>query len=110
MFLLFLVGCKSGHPVSSVAIPDEGRLVASSSSISTTNVYYKIERGPRCAIFIPQSVYEMFPRNSEDAKVVVINGHFPPPAEMLTKATTDTWPLLDYRRRDMSLIDDTGRK
>jgi hypothetical protein len=107
MFLLLFVGCKSGHPISSVAIPGQGHPVASSSSIATTNIYYMIDRGTGCAFFIPQSVYEMFPPSGEGTKVVVVDGHFPPPTQMPISPTIS---ISQSGRRDMSLIDDTGTK
>jgi hypothetical protein len=113
LFLLF-VGCKSDHTISGLVIPDQSHPVASASSISTTNIYYMIDRGPSCTIFIKQSdVDPFFGPSSQGTKVVVIDGHFPSPTQMPLSPTisvSQSLPPLNYTRRDMSLIDDTGTK
>jgi hypothetical protein len=114
MCFLLLVGCKSDHPVSSVIIPDQSHPVVSVSPISTTNTYYMIDKGPGCAIFLKQSDVDAFfgPR-SEGRLVTVVDGHFPPPTQVAISPTitvSQSHPPLDYNKRDMSLIDDTGTK
>jgi hypothetical protein len=119
LFIIFLaplivVGCKSDQTISFSPSPGRADLSVADQRcpISTTNVYYKIERGPGCAYFIPESDYESI-GGSGGTKVVVVDGHFPPPAEMpkpATLATAQNLPSLDYSKRDMSLIDDTGTK
>ena len=117
MFLLLFVGCKSDHPISSIAIPEQIRPVASSSPTSTTNIYYMIDKGPGCAFFISQSDADefaaFFGTKPEGTKVIVVDGHFPPPTQMripVTISASQSVPPYDYGRRDMSLIDDTGTK
>ena len=110
---LLLVGCKSDHPISSVVIPEQSSSVASSSSISTTNIYYMTDEGPSRSSFIKQSdmdFFNAFVGNSNalltiSRKVVVVDGHFPPPTQM-----PPTISISRFVRRDMSLIDDTGTK
>jgi hypothetical protein len=113
MCFLLLVGCKSDHPISSVAIPDQSHPVALASLVSTTNIYYMIDKGPGCAVFIRQEDWELFPPSSEGTKVVVVDGHFPPPTQMPISPTisaSQSFSPLGYGRRDMSLIDDTGTR
>ncbi len=114
MCFLLLVGCKSDHPISSVTIPDQNHPVVSASLVSTTNIYYMIDKGPGCAIFLKQSdVYASFWPSSEGRLVAVVDRHFSPPAQMPISPTisvSQSYPSLDYSKRDMSLIDDTGTK
>ena len=108
MCFLLLVGCKSDHPISSVNIPDQSHLAVSASSVSTTNFYYMIDKGPCCAIFLKQSdVDAIFGPSREGRLVAVVDGHFPPPTLMPVSPTIGASPS---GRRDMSLIDDTGTK
>ena len=111
MFFLFFVGCKSDHPISSVAIPDESRRVVSASSISTTNIYYEFDQGPGSAVFFPQDVYESI-QATGGIKVVVIDGHFPSNGAIpsTSVSASQSFLPLGYGRRDMSLIDDTGTR
>lgn len=114
LFFLLFVGCKSDHPISSVGVPDQCCPVTSSSSISTTNIYYMIDRGPGCAFFFKQSDYDaFFGPSSEGTRVVVVDGHFPLPTQMPippTISASPSYPPFDYSRRDMSLIDDAATK
>ncbi len=109
-FLLF-VGCKSDRPISSVVIPDQSHPVASASPVSTTNIYYMIDKGPGSAIFIKQSdmdmINELCGTSSEGTKVVVVDGLFPPSTHMPILPTIF---VTQSSRRDMSLIDDTGTR
>ena len=115
MFFLLFVGCKSDHPASSIVIPEQSSLITSSSSISTTNIYYMIDEGPGRASFIKQSDMDSmnaFLGNSNallrvSRKVVVVDGHFPPPSQMPISRSIS---VSQFGRRDMSLIDDTGTK
>jgi len=114
MCFLLLVGCKSDQPISSVTIPDESHPVVSASPVSTTNYYCMIDKGPGCAIFLKQSDMDTsFGPSSEDRLVTVVDGHFPLPTQMPVSPTisaSQSFPPLDYSRRDMSLINDTGTK
>ena len=114
MCFLSLVGCKSDRPVSSVVIPAQTHTVASAGQTSTTNVYYMFDKGPGCAFFIKQSDYDAFLGSStEGKKVVVIDGHFPPPSQMPVSPTVSvlhSFPPFDSSKRDMGLIDDTGMR
>jgi hypothetical protein len=107
--VLLLVGCKSSHEAS-----HSPSLTASSSTTEPyagTNIFYQIDRGPGCAYFIRQADYEAW-QMTGGTKVVVINGHFPPPTQPPSMpVVTQTLPRsVDYlSRRDMSLIDDTSR-
>ena len=108
MCFLLLVGCKSDPPISSVTIPDQNHPVVSASPVSTTNIYYMIDKGPGCAIFIKQSdIDPFFGPSSEGRLVTVIDGHFPPPTQMPVSPTISA---SQFGRRDMSLIDDTGTR
>jgi hypothetical protein len=111
MCFLLLVGCKSDRPISSVTIPNQSHPVVSASPVSTTNIYYMIDKGPGCAIFIKQSdmdiINVLLGTSSVGTKVVVVDGHFPPPTEMPISPTIS---VSQSSRRDMSLIDDTGTK
>ena len=109
MCFLLLVGCKSDHPISSVVIPDQSHPVASASPVSTTNIYYMIDKGPGSAVFIPQKYWELFPPLSGGTQVVVVDGNFPPPTQMPVSQSTRR-DMTQPGRRDMSLIDDTGKR
>ena len=110
MCFLLLVGCKSDHPISSVTIPEQSHAVVSASPASTTNIYYMIDKGPGCAIFLKQSdVDAFFGTNSEGRLVTVVDGHFPPPTQMpisLHTLPSGSLSPFDYSRRDMTLLDD----
>ena len=112
-FLSF-VGCKSDQPISRFAIPAQSHPVVSVREISTTNIYYMIDRGPGCAIFIKQSDVDSISGPLSEGKLVtVIDGHFPEPTQMpisQSMSISQVLPPLNYSRRDMSLIDDTGTK
>jgi hypothetical protein len=111
MFFSVFVGCKSDHTTSSVVIPAQRSQVALSSSISTTNIYYMIDQGPGCAVFFKQSDIELMNAllgtSSKGTKVVVVDGHFPPPSQMPTSPSIS---VDQFSNRDMSLLDDTGTK
>jgi hypothetical protein len=118
-----VVGCKtdpaitfsqnpSGPPVAAVAA-----VVAQRDSVaSATNVYYKIEGGPGCALFLPESVNADFGGNETSnvvggTKVIVINGNFPLPNEMPQPRLSPpesafAGPASGHR--DMALLDTTA--
>ncbi len=107
-------GCQSNEHITFTSSPRWPALAVADQQapISTTNVYYPIDRGPGCAIFIPESIHDFF-GGGEGKRVVVVDGHFPPPAErpkQTAMAAAHDFPWLDYSRQDMSLIDDTGGK
>ena len=108
-------GCQSDENVTFTSSPRLPALAVAEqhAPISTSNVYYQIDRGPGCAIFIPESEYHLF-GGGEGKRVAVVDGHFPPPAERPKQeamAPAHDLPRFDYySRRDMSLIDDTGGK
>lgn len=114
MCFLLLVGCKSDHPISSVAIPDRGNPAVSASPVSTTNVYYMIDRGPGVALFLLKSdVDSFFGHGSEGRLVTVVDGHFPPPTRMPISPTisdSQSYPPLNFSNRDMSLLDNRSTK
>jgi hypothetical protein len=114
MCFLLLVGCRSDHPTSSITIPDQIHPAVSASPVSTTNIYYMVDKGPGYTIILKQSdVDAFFGPSSEGRLVTVVDGHFPPPTQMPISPTisvSPSYPPLDYNKRDMSLIDDTGTK
>ena len=121
MFLapLLFMGCKSDQPISFTPVPSRADIAVTDQhpTISTTNIYYMKDIGPGCAIFTSQSDAEseaaFFGTKAEGTRVVVVDGHFPPPTQMPISQTTSVSPAfspLDSSKRDLSLIDDTGTR
>ena len=129
---LFFAGCKSDQIVfSSSPVPFSSSPISKwtdlsvadqSSTVLTPNIFYEFEHGPGCNYFLSESEHDYFGSSGLTngwTKVLVVNGRFPPPAEMLepvemlTPATIPTLQSsspLGYEKRDLTLLDDTGVK
>jgi hypothetical protein len=85
--ILLLAGCKSEQTASSVTarVREDSLTTHQCSEVSTTNIYYKIEEGPGCSIFLTQAHVDFFGADGRPVggtQLVVMKGQFPPPAEM----------------------------
>jgi hypothetical protein len=54
---LLFMGCKSDQPITFTSVPSRADLIVTDQhpTISATNIYYMIDKGPGCACFFKQS-------------------------------------------------------
>ena len=107
------MGCKSASPHAANTQgagrppqPASATQIETSNRYPGTNIFYKFECGPGCATFVLETDYKST-HITGGTRVVVIDGHFPSPAEMPASPAMSTYPVIPRTQppQPLDLID-----